>query len=125
MKKILIIITIILFVTGCSNNSLNNTYITISGDDAYRMMNTKEVIIIDVRSKEEYVSGHLENSINIPHVVIQDEIQNSVNDLNKTIILYCRSGARATTAANILVDLGYKNVYTFGGLDNWNYELIK
>lgn len=128
MKKVLIILMIGIFITGCSNheatNNTNNTYNFISGNEAYKMIRNEDVVIIDVRSKEEFNTGHLENAVNIPHTSIGSEIKSIVNDLNQKIIIYCRSGARAETASNTLVNLGYTNVYTFGGLNSWSYEIV-
>lgn len=124
MKKNLIILISVLFICGCTNSNIKS-YTSISADKAYQMIRNEDVIIIDVRSKEEYNTGHVKGAINIAHDVIANEIKKVTTDLDKKIIIYCRSGARAETASNVLVDLGYTNVYTFGGLNSWQYELTK
>ena len=125
MRKIVICLICLVFITGCTNNVEKNDFTLINANEAYKMIRNEEVIIIDVRSKEEYDTGHLKNSVNIPHTDIEDEIEDIVKDLNEKIIIYCRSGARANAASSVLAKLGYKNVYTFGGLDSWDYELVK
>lgn len=98
---------------------------------AYHKINTEEVkeliklqtVIIDVRTKEEYESGHIENAINIPYDNINSKTINNSKDTN--IIVYCRSGSRSKTAANTLIKLGYKNVYDLGSINNWNESLVK
>lgn len=71
-------------------------------------------IILDVRSKAEFTSGHIKNAINIP----VDQLSNSLSRLknkNKCIICYCASGMRSATAKRILIAKGYKAVFNGGG----------
>ena len=82
------------------------------------------VVIIDVREKDEYNSGHIKNSINISVNHIRNKINDYVSDKDKVILLYCRSGARAKEAAQYLINMGYSNVYTFGGILDWSYEIV-
>jgi len=73
-----------------------------------------EFIVIDVRTLEEFESGHIENSSNIEW----QEISSIADNINKDqkIYLYCRSGRRSQNATDILVDLGYKDVTNLGGI---------
>ena len=82
--------------------------------------NDKNVILLDVRSPQEYKEGHLGLSINIPLYDLERDIDNILNkDKAKTIILYCQSGNRSNKALQILKDRNYKNLYQIeGGLDN-------
>ena len=75
-------------------------------------------VLIDVRSASEYAEGHLDNSINLTVDTIGINIEKMVSDKNTKIIVYCRSGNRSATAANTLINLGYKNVYDLGALNN-------
>ena len=72
-------------------------------------------IIIDVRTIDEYNSGHIENSLNIEWQAI-DEINESIAKDEK-IYLYCRSGNRSGKAQNILINMGYKDVVNLGGIN--------
>ena len=72
-------------------------------------------IIIDVRTIDEYNSGHIENSLNIEWQAI-DEISESIAKDEK-IYLYCRSGNRSGKAKNILINMGYKDVINLGGIN--------
>ena len=74
-------------------------------------------ILIDVRSIEEYASGHLEGAVNMPHDTIGKNISDSVPDKNAEIYLYCRSGRRVQAAMNTLEALGYKKLRSLGGMD--------
>ena len=73
-----------------------------------------EFIVIDVRTLEEFESGHIEYSSNIEWQEISSITDNINND--QKIYLYCRSGRRSQNATDILVDLGYKDVTNLGGI---------
>lgn len=70
-------------------------------------------IILDVRSKGEYQSGHIKGSINIP----VDTLNNNLNTLkkDKPIITCCASGMRSASAKSILKSNGYTEVHNGGG----------
>jgi phage shock protein E len=85
-----------------------------------KKVNLQEVIsngavIVDVRSKGEFQSGHLRNSINMP----VDNLENNLKKLNKNkpIITCCASGARSASAVRILKSNGFEQVYNGG---SWN-----
>ena len=80
-------------------------------------------VLIDVRSAEEFASGHLQGAVNIPHDRITDEIGSVAADKSTRIILYCRSGRRADTALNALKAAGYENVTNYGGLEDAQMRL--
>lgn len=75
-------------------------------------------VLLDVRSPEEFASGHLRGALNIPHDRIAEEIAAAVPDKSVQVILYCRSGRRAGTALNTMKAMGYGNVSNFGGLED-------
>jgi len=69
---------------------------------------------IDVRSEEEFKSGHLQGAVNIPHDQIGQQIAAHVPNKNTPINLYCRSGRRAEAAKQVLESMGYTNVQNRG-----------
>ena len=75
-------------------------------------------VLLDVRSPEEYASGHLQGARNIPHDRIEAEITSAAPDKSAPVILYCRSGRRADTALKAMRSMGYENVSNFGGLED-------
>ena len=126
MKKIIIVVMIMILVSGCNsnNNEVDNTTNSINSITT-KEVNTivkeeKDYIIIDVRTKEEYESGHIKGAINIP----VDDINSIDIDKTKKIIVYCKSGKRSNNAANILLNKGYKYIYDMGGINNWQYEVV-
>ena len=76
------------------------------------------VILLDVRSPEEYESGYLQGALNIPHDRIEAEIAAVAPDKSAQVILYCRSGRRANTALETMRAMGYTNVSNYGGLED-------
>ena len=126
MKKILYLL-LILVLCGCSNNSIKSNEIVpkvIDYKTVYNEIDNKNIYIIDVREDYEYKGGHIKNSYNIPLNKI-NEFNKMMISLDSKIIVYCHSGNRSRQAANLLIEMGYTNVYDMGGINNWNYELIK
>lgn len=77
-------------------------------------------VVVDVRSEEEYESGHLEDSINIPHISIIENpniLQIKGVNKNKMVLIYCRSGRRASLVVNEMMNLGYdkNSVHYYNG----------
>lgn len=116
MKKILILLSIIL-LTGCQDLKTGK----ISCEQKDIVLEDKNAIIIDVRTKEEYKEYHMKNAINIPYEKIVETI-NSTKEISKEtpIIVYCKSGARSKKAYDSLVEAGYKKVYNLGAISNCN-----
>lgn len=118
MKKVLCISLLLLLLTGCGDKK---TYKTISPQQAKYMMSEK-TIILDVRTKEEYEISNIKNAINIPLNEIEEKAIDLLKNKDQVILVYCQSGNRSKQASQKLVDLGYTNVYNFGGLNDWRYE---
>ena len=79
--------------------------------------------VIDVREPNEYAKGHIPGAINVPVETIGEEYPPELPDCDQLILVYCRSGNRSKEAAQKLVDIGYKNVYEFGGIIDWKGEI--
>ena len=78
----------------------------------------KDAILIDVRSEQEYNEGHKAGALCIPHYEMKNKAQTLLKQKDRTIILYCRSGARSKKAHDTLKKLGYTKVYHIkGGLE--------
>ena len=100
-------------------------YQKISAEEAYEMMASQEVVVVDVRTQEEYDGGHIENAVLVPNESIGSEMPEALPDKEATLLVYCRSGRRSKDAAEKLLKLGYQSVYDFGGVIDWPYELVK
>lgn len=84
----------------------------------------KNIKIVDVREEDELVEGYIENSVLIPLDTIRDRAKTILNNKNDKILVYCRSGRRSAMACEILDELGYTDVYDFGGIINWPFEKV-
>ena len=101
-----------------------NSYQQITQEEAKEMMDTQEVVILDVREQHEYDSGHIPGAVLLPVGTITDDTAAAVIDeLDTVVLVYCRSGNRSKTASQALVDLGYTNIYEFGGINDWPYDV--
>ena len=126
MKRILpAVLIILLLFTGCGGNSVNeNSYQQITQEAAKEMMDTQEVVILDVREQHEYDSGHIPGAVLLPvGTITEDTAAAVIDELDTVVLVYCRSGNRSKTASQALTDLGYTNVYEFGGINDWPYEV--
>ena len=101
------------------------TYHKISAEEDYEMMVSQEVVVVDVRTREEYDGGHIENAVLVPNESIGSEMPETLPDKEATLLIYCRSGRRSKDVAQKLLALGYQSVYDFGGVIDWPYELVK
>ena len=129
MKQINILILImftILFFSGCSSEVDKVDYKQISTEEAIAMMSEEaDYIILDVRTPEEFESGHIKDAINIPNETIGNTKIAELPNKEQLIMIYCRSGNRSKQASEKLVGLGYTNIVEFGGINTWTDELVK
>ena len=101
-----------------------NNYQQITQEAAKEMMDTQEVLVLDVREQHEYDSGHIPGAVLLPvGTITKDTAAAVIDDLDAVVLVYCRSGNRSKTASQALIDLGYTKVYEFGGINDWPYEI--
>ena len=101
-----------------------NSYQQITQEAAKEMMDTQEVVILDVREQHEYDSGHIPGAVLLPvGTITEDTAAAVIDDLDTVVLVYCRSGNRSKMASQALADLGYTNIYEFGGINDWPYEV--
>ena len=100
-------------------------YQKISAEEAYEMMASQEVVVVDVRTREEYDGGHIENAVLVPNESIDSEMPEVLPDKEATLLVYCRSGRRSKIAADIFVKAGFTSVYDFGGINDWPYRMTR
>lgn len=125
-KKILSIVISLFIMFGFILSSTAMAYKNISPSEVQDLISTSTpMIIIDVRTPEEYLQGRIPTSVNIPLNILKNEIQNKNIPKSTKIIVYCQRGSRSSKAAKILDDLGYIDVYNLGGIENWPYEIVK
>jgi rhodanese-related sulfurtransferase len=98
-------------------------YKKISPDEAKAMM-IEGNLILDVRTPAEYGEGHIQNAVLHPVDDITSGNLGTLDDKDQVILVYCRSGNRSRTASNALIEAGYTQVYDFGGIIDWPYEVV-
>ena len=136
MKRLLIpALAALLLLTGCAyapapqqaaEEKAEPSWVQIDQETAKRMMEADDGhVIVDVRRQDEYDAGHIPGAILIPNESIVDERPSELPDLEQVILIYCRSGNRSKQAAQKLADLGYRNIYEFGGITTWTGEIVK
>ena len=103
----------------------NRNYINITSETAMDIIRKyNNILILDVRSKEEFDRGHIPGSINIPVNKLEQTL-NKINDYReKPILVYCASGGRSPVAVRILLSNGFSNIYhLFRGFHSWKYPI--
>ena len=119
MRKIFMIISAVLCnLLGCTAQQQNFESLNVEAFE--KVISDTSVVRLDVRSIDEYASGHIAKAINID--VMKDDFKTKATSLlpkDKTIALYCRSGRRSKKAAGILVENGYKVVELNSGISGW------
>ena len=97
----------------------------ISQEDAKaRMDSGSDLVVLDVRTEEEFAGGHIAGAVCIPVETIDESVRARLPDPEQTILVYCRTGRRSVQAAEKLAALGYPNVLEFGGVSTWPYGLV-
>ena len=117
MKKIIIILSISFLFLACSNKGYKNIN---NIEKAIKLVNgSTNLVILDVRTREEYLTGNIPNSINID--VLSQDFKSKIDmlDKNKEYLIYCRSGNRSAIASSIMSTNGFLNIYN---LQNITYQ---
>lgn len=102
-----------------------NTPEIIDADQALELLsNDSTVILLDVREYEEHIDERIEGSEILPLSVFESLVETVYPDKETTFIVYCNSGRRSDEAIQIMLALGYENLYDLGGIIDWPYETI-
>ena len=131
LSKLLIVSSLLILslfsLSGCNKTDAEvPEFSNIKGDEAKKIINeNKDIVILDVRTVEEYNEGHIKGAINIP----VDELENRLDDLKdykeKMILVYCKSGNRSSKASKTLAFNGFKQVVNMeDGVGEYNYDLV-
>ena len=127
MKKrlisIILISCVLLALAACG---ADKGYTQITAEEAKAIMDSSDdVVILDVRTEEEFAEGHIPGAILIPDYEIEEQAETQLKDKEQVILVYCRSGNRSKAASAALAEMGYTNVQEFGGINDWPYETDK
>ncbi|MBO7133087.1 MAG: rhodanese-like domain-containing protein [Bacteroidales bacterium] len=99
---------------------LTDKFKTVKSDEFEKIISSKEIVVLDVRTAEEFASGHIINAVNI-NVYESNFIDLAKAELTeeKPVAVYCRSGVRSRKAASQLTKNGYEVVNLDGGILAW------
>jgi len=131
-----------LMLAGCAGDGMGNggdaagngsktppeekaSYLEISAEDAKARLDSESgIILLDVRTPEEYKEAHIPNAVLLPVDTIDKDAETVIPDRDAVYFVYCRSGNRSATASAQLAEMGYKNIYDLGGIKDWPYETV-
>ena len=122
MKKSLVTLLLstplMCLILSCSNDNMN--YLSVDVEEFEAAISDTTVQVLDVRTAEEYMEGHIARSINIDVKTDTFEVgANTRLDKSHTVALYCRSGRRSKKAAEILSNNGFKVIELNEGITSW------
>lgn len=124
---LLAVLTLLTLLTGCQTTDETKETVlvtTITAEEAKTILDNEDVILVDVRTQEEFDAGYIEGAILLPDYDIEANAEKILTDKDTKILVYCRSGRRSAAAAEKLVDMGYQNIYDMGGIIDWPYDIV-
>ena len=105
---------------------LKAVYRKISAEQAKaKMEEGKPYVLLDVRTEREFKEQRIAGAVLLPDSEIGVRAAAMLPDKDALIFVYCRSGNRSANAARRLVNMGYTNVYDFGGIVDWPYGTVR
>ena len=94
-------------------------------DAKARLEKEQGIVVVDVRTAEEYAEGHLKGALLLPVDDIDAFAPQKLTDKDAILFVYCRSGRRSAIAGAQLIQMGYTHVFDLGGIQSWPYEVVK
>ncbi len=130
----LLLMLLAVVMAGCITAEQNQQKtVRISPEEAYRLIQENrgnpDLIVVDIRTPQEYRTGHIENAVNINFY--DPDFKQKLNELDKdkTYLVYCRTGQRSGLAMPVFRELGFREVYEIdGGIVAWidaGYRIVK
>ena len=129
---LIVMLTGLILAGGCSSGQTDDTTQTTSAniaedvtpEEALTLIQEKQpdpnLVIIDVRTPQEFAGGHIENAINIDSSTSAFREELNKLDRDKTYLIYCYSGTRGSKALSIMEELNFRKVYNIsGGITAW------
>ena len=99
--------------------------VKITATQAKEIIAGGDAIVLDVRSPEEFAQGYIEGAISMPVDEIEALVPALITDKNQVILVYCRAGNRSNIAALALSDMGFTQVFDFGGILDWYGVIVE
>lgn len=115
-----LILVILLIIMNESRRKLLG-FKEVGTNEAVRLMNSEDALMLDVREDKEFKDGHVIKAINIPLGLLESRLKEIEAHKEKPVIVYCRTGQRAAKAGAILQRQGFTSIYKLnGGMLAWS-----
>lgn len=122
-----LILLLMVSIAGCANSPQGSKsgVQNINQEEFAKIVQAEKAVIVDVRTPQEVAAGIIKGATVFADINGSNfEAQMAKLDKSKTYIIYCRSGARSSSAANYMVSKGFTKVYNLnGGISNWSGEI--
>lgn len=132
MKRGMFLLLLAMILASCGkavpqqSGEAGPAYQTITAEEGKAMLEEDPgIILLDVRTPEEFAEGHIPGAIRITDSELEAEAPRQLPDKDAKILVYCRSGRRSQASAQKLTDMGYTQIYDMGGIIDWPYEIVK
>lgn len=123
MKATMFFVFLLTSLAACSQQP---AYHNVDNKKFSELMKQPDVVILDVRTPQEFQGGHIPNALLIDYNSGYFADQAEKLDRDKTYLVYCAVGGRSSKASQILIDKGFKNVYNLqNGFSKWDGEVAK
>lgn len=127
LKKISIVLSVIIGLTllNCKQSTAQQSTL-LEPQEMQEFLSNDDVLLVDVRTPQEFNSGHIENAINVDFKSSDFAEKVQKLDTTKTLVIYCRSGRRSGMGTPEFVKAGFKEVRDLkGGVLNWQKKGLK
>lgn len=125
MKKLILFLAFIITSMVTFAQTKDAKFKSVNEAEFAKIIADKDVQIVDVRTAEEYASGHIEKATNIDVKGADFDKKSATLSKDKTVAIYCRSGARSKVAAQKLAEKGYTVIELDGGIMAWKGKKVK
>ncbi|MCL2445965.1 MAG: rhodanese-like domain-containing protein [Oscillospiraceae bacterium] len=124
-KRMIGLLLAVTMLTACATATTAAAAQTITAQQAYNMMQDGNAfMLIDVRTFAEFQAQHIASAVNISYDEIAFRSTAELPKQHARILLYCQTGRRSAIAAQALAELGYTQVYDFGGIISWPFGTV-
>ena len=105
----------------------NSNVKNVSAEEAYTLINeNKELVILDVRTKDEFDGGHIPGAKLVPVQILPMKLSELDEYKEKPVLVYCASGGRSPRAVDTLVNNDFTNIYHLNrGISSWRYNVVR
>jgi len=124
-RIILLLITPLLFLSACAQNTQNKSFTDVNSLQFEKLVSAGKGILLDVRTENEFKNGHIANAGQLNFYASDFRSRLLLLPKDQPIYIYCLTGSRSRSAAQLLVQNGYTNVYNLQrGIMEWNQQSL-